>query len=416
MPSSASPSTLMPVAEALEKLLSGVTPRETETAPLLEANKRVLASDLSATRSQPPFHASAMDGYAVRSDDLADMPTELDLIGQAPAGHGFEGTVSSGQAVRIFTGAPLPDGADTVVIQENTERPADGKVRILSAPKQGANIRAAGLDFKQGDVLLSQGHRLDFRSLSLAASMNHPDLAVIRKPRVAILATGDELVTPGGTPGPDQIIASNQIGIAALVEDCGGVAIDLGIATDDNEAIAAKVRQALDLKADVLVTLGGASVGDHDLVQDVLGGQGMDLAFWKIAMRPGKPLMAGTIGDTKVLGLPGNPVSSLVCALLFLKPLLLRMLGTSGPETGNVITKHFARLEKPLKANDRRQDYVRAELTVSEDGTLSVRPFDLQDSSLLGLFSRSSALIIRPPHADAADTGDTVQILPVSFL
>lgn len=397
---------LIPVDEALERLLKDVCPLGHEDVPLAAANGRILAKDLASRRTQPPFAASAMDGYAVRHADVSVVPAPLTIVGEAPAGHGFAGTVSAGEAVRIFTGAPVPNGADTVVIQENTRRDGD-RVTIQEAPRPGANIRAAGLDFSEGDVLLSAGTRLDYRSLSLAASMNHAALPVQRKPLVAVLATGDELVAPGGNPGPDQIIASNHAGIAAMVEDCGGSVLDLGISPDDAEIMAQHVRRAIKAKADILVTLGGASVGDHDLVQGVLGSEGMELAFWKIAMRPGKPLMAGHLGDTKVLGLPGNPVSSIVCALLFLKPLLARMLNqpVSGGKPAEAV------LDADLKENDHRQDYVRAVLTGEEDGRLRVTPFPTQDSSMLSLLARSNALIVRPPNAPAAKAGGRVPVL-----
>ena len=397
---------LMPVSEALERLLSSVVPLENELVPLEQANGRFLASPLASTRTQPPFAASAMDGYAVRHDDLADGAVSLTVIGDAPAGHGFAGRVEAGQTVRIFTGAPLPDGADTILIQENTERSND-TIKVLEHPSKGAFVRPAGLDFSEGETLLAPPQKLDYRHLALAAAMNHASLPVVRRPRVAILATGDELVRPGDNPGPDQIIASNHAGIAALVEDCGGEPIDLGIAPDDPIMLAKHVRRAISEKADILVTLGGASVGDHDLVQDVLGKEGMDLAFWRIAMRPGKPLMAGHLGKTKVLGLPGNPVSSLVCGLLFLKPLIAAMLGNMSARS----KPKEAVLGKDIAENDRRQDYVRASLSENSDGQLIVEPFEKQDSSMLGLLARSCALIIRPPHAPAQKAGTSVPIL-----
>ncbi|MBD8890709.1 molybdopterin molybdotransferase MoeA [Roseibium litorale] len=397
---------LIPVSEALERLLKDVHPLGRENVPLSAANGRILALDLASKRTQPPFAASAMDGYAVRHADVIEVPATLTLIGEAPAGHGFTGTVQKGETVRIFTGAPVPKGADTVVIQENTGREGS-QVTVLEAPKPGANIRAPGLDFAEGDLLLSARTRLDYRSLSLAAAMNHAVLPVQRKPLVAVLATGDELVTPGGEPGPDQIIASNHAGIAAMVEDCGGAVLDLGISPDDVGIMASHVRRAVEAKADVLVTLGGASVGDHDLVQDVLGGEGMELAFWKIAMRPGKPLMAGHLGGTKVLGLPGNPVSSIVCALLFLKPLLAKMLNQPGQNERLL----EAMVTADLRENDRRQDYIRALLSEDADGRLTVSPFPTQDSSMLSLLARAGALIVRPPHAPAAKSGDRVPIV-----
>jgi molybdopterin molybdotransferase len=397
---------LMPVAEALARLLDGVKPRPTEWVALADANGRILSEDLASTRTQPPFAASAMDGYAVRHADLAEIPARLQVIGEAPAGHGYAGNIGAGETVRIFTGAPVPEGADTILIQEDTTRDGD-TVTALECPALGVYVRPAGLDFKEGEVLLKAQRKLDYRDLALAAAMNHARLPVHKKPVVAILATGDELVQPGTEPGPDQIIASNHLGIAALVEDCGGVPLDLGISPDDSVAMAGYVRQAIEAQADILVTLGGASVGDHDLVQDVLGAEGMDLAFWRIAMRPGKPLMAGHLGATKVLGLPGNPVSSLVCGLLFLKPLLAAMLGQPQAAT----QESQAVLGADIGENDRRQDYVRAEFTQGPDGKLIATPFGKQDSSMLALLARSGALIVRPPHAPALKAGASVPII-----
>ena len=397
---------LMPVDEALGKLLAGAGPLGTERVSLETANGRFLAEPLASTRTQPPFAASAMDGFAIRHADLAQEPATLTIIGEAPAGHGFKGRIEAGETVRIFTGAPVPEGADTILIQENAERGGE-RITVLEKPQKGAFVRPAGLDFAEGDVLLAPPLKLSYRHLALAAAMNHAELPVYRRPKVAILATGDELVRPGSKPGPDQIIASNHAGIAALVEDCGGEPLDLGISPDDPAALASHVRRALTEDADILVTLGGASVGDHDLVQEVLGQEGMDLAFWRIAMRPGKPLMAGWLGRTRVLGLPGNPVSSLVCGLIFLKPLLQTMLGQppeqSGPKT--------AILGAALPENDRRQDYVRAILSEGTDGRPVVTPFSRQDSSMLNLLARSGALIVRPPFAPALAPGAEVPVL-----
>lgn len=396
---------LMPVSEALARLLEGVAPLETEEASLADANNRFLAKSLHSTRTQPPFSASAMDGYAIRHED-AEVGATLTVIGEAPAGHGFSGQVLKGQCVRIFTGAPVPGGADTILIQENAAR--DGKVITLeSIPKKGAFVRPAGLDFSKGDALLVPPMKLGYRQLALAAAMNHAVLPVIRRPKVAILATGDELVRPGAEPGPDQIIASNHAGIAALVEDCGGTSLDLGISPDDPVELARHVRRGLLEQADILVTLGGASVGDHDLVQDVLGQEGMDLSFWRIAMRPGKPLMAGNLGKTRVLGLPGNPVSSIVCGLLFLKPLISAMLGQDAKKSG----QELALLGAALPQNDRRQDYVRAALEEDANGRSVATPFEKQDSSMLDLLARSGALIVRPPHAPKLSAGEQVPII-----
>lgn len=397
---------LMPVAEALEKLLSDVDTLESEFATLEQANGRTLGENLVSKRTQPPFAASAMDGYAIRHEDVADGGAVLDVIGEAPAGHGYSGKVEQGQTVRIFTGAPLPEGADTILIQENAERKAD-RISVLVIPQQGAYVRPAGLDFQKDQVLLEPPLKLTYRHLALAAAMNYPEVPVVRRPSVAILATGDELVRPGTEPGPDQIIASNHAGIAGLVEDCGGLPLDLGISPDDPVELAHHVRRAITDRADILVTLGGASVGDHDLVQDVLGQEGMDLAFWRIAMRPGKPLMAGRLGTTRVLGLPGNPVSSLVCGLLFLKPLIHRMLGSASGATA----PRQAVLGDDLPENDRRQDYVRSTLHEDADGRLVATPFSKQDSSMLALLARSGALIVRPPHAPALKAGSSVDVL-----
>ena len=397
---------LMPVAEALEKLLSDVTPLETEHADLAGSNGRSLAENLVSKRTQPPFAASAMDGYAIRHQDIHDPGSVLEIIGEAPAGHGFEGSVGAGQTVRIFTGAPLPEGADTILIQENANR-QDNRISVLEIPAKGAFVRPAGLDFQKDQVLLAPPLKLTYRHLALAAAMNYPRLPVVRQPKVAILATGDELVRPGVEPGPDQIIASNHAGIAAMVEDCGGSPVDLGISPDDPVELANHVRSAITEHADILVTLGGASVGDHDLVQDVLGQEGMDLAFWRIAMRPGKPLMAGRLGKTKVLGLPGNPVSSLVCGLLFLKPLIQKMLGYPA----EAVAPKQAIIGADIPENDRRQDYVRATLHEDADGRLVATPFTKQDSSMLALLAKSGALIIRPPHAPAQKAGSAAEIL-----
>lgn len=397
---------LLPVEEALERLLSDVSPlTDVVTVPLGEADGRLLASDLVAMRTQPPFPASAMDGYAVRHADIATVPSELAVIGQSAAGHGFSGGLAEGEAVRIFTGAPLPPGADTVVIQENVERLAESRIRVLEGAAPGRHIRRAGLDFGEGEKLLVAGDRLDAGRLMLAAAMNHAVLPVRRRPRVAVLATGDELVAPGEEPGPDQIIASNSFGVAAIVQEAGGEVLDLGIARDTLEAIQAAVDVAEREAADVLVTLGGASVGDHDLVQDALAGRGMILDFWRIAMRPGKPLMFGRLGARRVLGLPGNPVSSMVCALLFLRPLVARLAGLRLAEPVS-----DAVLGKPMPENDHRQDYVRATLARRSDGKLVATPFDLQDSSLMRSFSRSHALIIRRPAAAAAQAGEPCRV------
>lgn len=347
-----------------------------------------------------------MDGYAVRHEDISDAGAELAVVGQSAAGRGFRGEVRRGEAVRIFTGAPLPAGADTVIIQEDTESLPDGRIRTLFAPAKGRHIRSSGQDFEAGDVALSRGNVLDAGRLTLAASMNHEGLPVFARPRIAIVATGDELLPPGSSPGADQIIASNTFGVAAIARENGAEILDLGIVPDDREAIAAAVAKAQMAEADVLVTLGGASVGDHDLVQSTLLGCGMTLDFWRIAMRPGKPLMVGELAGMTVLGLPGNPVSSLVCALLFLEP-LTRKLALLPPRS-RIIS---ARLAAPLPANDRRQDYIRARLTVGPDGLLLAHPFTRQDLSMVKIFAQSDGLIVRRPNAPEASSGDTCDVL-----
>lgn len=397
---------LLPVADALARLLDGIAPLETQALPIQEAAGRVLAAPVTARRTQPPFSASAMDGYAVRAQDIASAPAQLTVIGEAAAGHAFAGHVGAGEAVRIFTGAPVPEGADTVLIQENTVPIGDDRIEARDPTSKGRHIRVAGLDFKEGERLLEAGRLLDPAALSLAAAANCAELPVVRRPRVAILATGDELVVPGATPGPDQIIASNGYGIAALVAACGGEAIDLGIAHDQLDEIEAAVDQAVAAEADILVTLGGVSVGDHDLVQAALGRRGMSLDFWKIAIRPGKPLMYGRLAGMRVLGLPGNPVSSLVCGQVFLRPMVAAL--AARPDDNDIRDAHLA---TDMAANDQREDYVRARLTYAADGSLLAEPFPVQDSSMLSVLARADGLVIRPPHAPAAPAGSPCRVL-----
>jgi molybdopterin molybdotransferase len=396
---------LLPVEEALSRLLSDAEAGPSENVPLAEAAGRVLAEPIVALRTQPPFPASAMDGYAIRAVDVARVPARLTVIGQAPAGKQFTGTVGPNEAVRIFTGAPVPEGADTILIQENARAVADGIVEAVETVAAGRHIRRIGLDFVQGDVLLDKGRLLDAAALSLAASANHPRLPVVKAPLVAIIATGDELLPPGSEPGPDQIIASNGYGVGAIARSIGAEVLDLGIVPDRREAIAAAVKRALEAGADVIATLGGASVGDHDLIHDVLTGEGMALDFWKIAMRPGKPLMFGRLGGTRVVGLPGNPVASLVCSHLFLKPLLAKLGGR--PDTPDL---RHAVLGTAMAANDLRQDYVRA-TAVERGGKLVATPFAVQDSSMLKMLAYADALIIREPFAPAAAAGDICRVL-----
>ncbi len=398
---------LLPVAEAKSRILDGAAPTSQERAELRVAFGRVLAQDVPARITQPPFNSSAMDGYAVRAEDVAQTPATLQVIGEAPAGAAFNGEVGHGEAVRIFTGAPVPEGADTIVIQENTEAAESGVV-ILKAPKPRQFVRPRGLDFAEGEVLLTAGTRLGSREIALAAAMNHPDLSVRRKPKVAILPTGDELIAPGGSPAPDQIISSNNFGMAAFVERYGGEAIDLGVVGDSASAL----NQALGAaqNADILVTLGGASVGKHDLVQQALIRAGMTLDFWKIAMRPGKPLIFGQIGETRVLGLPGNPVSTFVCAAIFLRHLLDALLGRPGEDTAPTAT-----LGADMGENDERQDYMRATLETAPDGTRIATPFPKQDSSMLRTLAAADGFIVRPPFDKARRTGEIVEIMISDF-
>lgn len=396
---------LLPVEEALRLLLEEAEPLSGESVPLAAAAFRVLAEPVAALRTQPPFDASAMDGYAVRAADIASVPPKLKVIGDAPAGRRFAGKLGAGEAVRIFTGAPIPDGADTILIQENARILPDGTVEVTAPTAAGQHIRRAGLDFEEGELLLEKGRILDPAALSLAASANHAALPVIRKPLVGILATGDELLPPGSDPGPDQIIASNAYGVAAIAAAAGAEVLDLGIVPDRKNLIAAALRQAFARNADIVVTLGGASVGDHDLVREVLEELGVEIGFWMVAVRPGKPLMFGRNARTRILGLPGNPVASLVCSHLFLKPLIARLAGREHrPDLRD------AMLATPMAANDLREDYVRAVVTETESGPVAT-PFPIQDSSMLKTLAAANALIVREPHAPASDRGASCKVL-----
>ena len=397
---------MLSVEEAPRRILAAARPLPAEQIGLADAHGRVLCEDIAARRTQPPAAVSAMDGYAVRAEDVAEVPARLRVVGYAPAGGAHEGALGPGEAVRIFTGGPVPDGADAIVIQEDTE--SDGSTVTVkeSAPK-GRYVRPAGLDFRAGDVLLKKGRLLTARDVGLAAAMNHPWLMVHRRPRVTILATGDEVVMPGDPVGPNQIVSSNGLGLAAAVRAFGGEPVLLGIAPDDREALGRIAAGAAG--SDLLLTTGGASVGDHDLVQSVLGKQGLEIDFWQIAMRPGKPLMFGHIGATMMLGLPGNPVSTLVCAMIFVQPALRRMIGLGDglPETVK------ARLAAPLPKNDRRQDYLRATAERDAQGGLLVRSFEKQDSSMMAPLAKADCLILRPPHAAPSAAGETVEVLPM---
>jgi molybdopterin molybdotransferase len=403
---------LLSVAQARARILAGVSRvRLAETVALEHASGRTLASDLAAKRTQPPKAMSAMDGYAVRAEDLSQLPVKLKQIGESTAGHGFPGPIGPRETVRVFTGAPVPLGCDTILVQENAREEA-GFVEPLAAVASGRNIRAKGVDFTEGDVLLAAGTRLGASNIGLAAAMNFAEVAVIRRPRVAILATGDELVRPGETIGPDQIIATNSYAVAALIEGAGGEPLDLGIAKDELGALETGVSAARAASADLLVTIGGASVGDYDLVKPALAKQGMELNFWKIAMRPGKPVIHGRLGDMIILGLPGNPVAAVVAGIMFLVPLVRALSGD--PDAGRDQSEP-AILGKALRANDSRQDYMRATLQPVETGLPIATPFDIQDSSLLRVLAQAQCLLVRAPHAPAAAAGDPCRIIRLRF-
>ncbi len=400
---------MLSVEQATGRILDGVRAIEDiESVAIADALGRVLAAPLKATFDQPPFAASAMDGYAVRLTDLAGETPRLDVIGEAAAGHAFRGTVGPGEAVRIFTGAPLPDGADAIVIQENVTREGKTAVVIGGEPDPG-HIRPQGCDFAAGAELVPADRRLTARDVTLAAAMNRGTLEVRRKPVVAILATGDELVAPGTPLGSAQIVSSNPYGIAGIVASAGAEPRLLGIAGDTRESLEAHFDAAEGV--DLLITIGGASVGDHDLVAPVLQARGMTLDFWKIAMRPGKPVMFGRIGANRMIGVPGNPVSSLICARLFAVPLIRRLLGLRGPD----LPMRQMPLAAPLGANGPRAHYMRATLVGDDGSGFSVRPCRSQDSSLLTVLADADVLIVRPPLASAAAAGDLVTVVDLDF-
>jgi len=398
---------LLPVADALARILDGVKPLGSEAIALERAADRVLAEAVVAKRDQPPFPASAMDGYAVRHADVEALPATLRVAGMSAAGHGYRKMVEPGAAIRILTGAPVPAGADTVVIQENTTREGD-TLTVVNPTVKGRNIRRAGLDFAKGDTVLEAGARLRPRDIGLAAAANAAKLRVRMKPRVILFTTGDELVLPGGRARPDQIYSSNSHALAAMVEALGASVTNLGIVRDTLAATKAAVRKGM--KGDILLTTGGASVGDHDYVQEAFKACGIAIDFWKIAMRPGKPFMYGRKGKLHVMGLPGNPVSALVTARLFLKPLIDTMLGLPS----ETVPPHGI-LTAPLAANDDRQDYIRATLAIDSHGRRSVSPFPVQDSSMQRTMQQAQCLIIRPPLAPAAQPGQSVPILLIDF-
>ena len=397
-------SPLIPVDEARQRIAAAMRPVGIETVPLDQALGRVLAEDVTARVSHPPVAVSAMDGYAVSGADVQSVPTTLRRVGEAPAGGSHPGTVKAGEAVRIFTGGPVPAGTDTVVLQENTEAIGD-QVVVHQVTALGRHVRAAGLDFETGQTLLRAGRRLSARDVGLAAAMNVPSLRVRKRPRVAVLSTGSELVSAGGAVGPARIVDANGPALAAVLRSFGAEPVSLGIARDDVATLQDAAAHARG--TDLFLTLGGASVGEHDLIQKALGLQGLAVDFWKVAIRPGKPLMFGRLGELPVLGLPGNPVSALVCALLFVRAAVDGLLGR--PLAEPTIT---ATLGRDLEANDTRQDYMRSELVRGADGTLIATPLARQDSSMLASLAASGCLVVRAPFAPALKAGGLVPIIP----
>ncbi|MGO9484218.1 MAG: gephyrin-like molybdotransferase Glp [Rhodomicrobium sp.] len=393
----------MTVAEARARILDGVMPLPGESVSIYDATGRVLAEGMAAKLTQPPFDASAMDGYAVHAADVAAVPVSLKVIGASAAGHGFAGKAGSGEAVRIFTGAPLPEGADTIVIQENTKPEPPDAVTIFEGAPEGRHIRRRGYDFEAGHIALEAGTRLSSRHLMLAAAMNHATVSVRRKPVIALLANGDELVPPGDTPKPGQIVSSIPAGLKAAIEAWGGEALLLDIAKDTKESIAALADAAT--AADVLATIGGASVGEHDLVRGTLEVKGARFEVLKAALRPGKPVMFGVMGAQRVLSLPGNPASAMICARVFLKPLIAALLGLPTDEL-----MHQVPLAGPIEANGDREHYMRA---IASGGTVS--PLSDQDSSLVAAYARANCLLVRPADAPALPAGALVPILSLDF-
>ena len=399
---------MIPVEEARTRILAGIAPTPAEVVALAEAWGRVLARPVLSRLTQPPRDVSAMDGYALRAAD-ATLGATLKVVGAAPAGHPWDGTLAAGEALRLFTGSVVPDGADSILLQEDATRSGDS-VTVNEAATQGRHIRRAGQDFAAGDTLIAPGKRLNARDIGLAAAGNNAWLTVHRRPRVAILATGDEIALPGDPIPPGGIVSSNSHALAALVRAAGGDPVVLPLAPDDRAALMAAADSVHGM--DLLLTSGGASVGDHDLVQEALGARGLIVDFWQIAMRPGKPLMHGRLGDVAMIGLPGNPVSSLVCAILFVVPALQKLSGLPAAAPPTVM----ARLGAPLAANDKRADHLRATLSTAPDGTLVATAFPRQDSSMLRLMARADALILRAAHAPAADAGATVPVIRLDAL
>ena len=400
---------MISVDEAIGRIVSSIHPVMDEIVMLSESAGRVLAQDLSARVTQPPFDVSAMDGYAVRTEDVKS-PAHLELIGESAAGASFEGQVNAGQTVRIFTGAQVPSGADAIIIQEDAEAKDSPRIAFQVAAVKGRHIRPKGGDFSKGDCTLRAGKRLNARDIGLAASMNTAWVTVKRRPLVAILATGDELALPGNPVGPHQIISSNALALAANIRQWGGIPLDLGIARDNRASLVAAAQAAQ--KSDLIVSTGGVSVGDHDLVQEVFRDEGLEINFWRVAMRPGKPSLFGSLNGVPLLGLPGNPVSSAVCANVMLRPALAALSGVNNPhETSPMRTGVLAR---DLPANGKRQHYMRASFQPAVDGTNPplVTPFESQDSAMQSLLVQANCLAVRAPLAPAAKRGDVIEFLP----
>ena len=400
------------VKDALQRIIKDISTVSTEEVSLISALDRVTAEDVKARRSQPPVAVSSMDGYAVKSEDVTTVPSKLIRVASVPAGREYTKKLKNGEAVRIFTGAPVPKGADTIVIQEDViaSSETDGsEITIVKGAKKGVYIRRSGLDFKNGEIGIPKNKRLTSRDIGLAASMNVPWILVRRRPRIAILATGDEIVRPGESASKNQIVSSNSYMLHAFMTALGADVQILGIAPDNTHTIGALAREAHG--SDLLVTTGGASVGEHDLIQkalstDKFGKQGLNLNFWKIAMRPGKPLIFGELQQKPFIGLPGNPVSTMICGLIFLKPAIETMLGLEHKQE-----TVFASLSKDLHKNDERQDYLRAYYFDTKKGEKIVEPFPLQDSSMMANLAKANCLIVREPFDKKRKKGDTVKII-----
>ncbi|MCB1364045.1 MAG: molybdopterin molybdotransferase MoeA [Rhodobacteraceae bacterium] len=390
---------MITVSEARSRLFDLISPVPAEDVPLIGAAGRVLARDVVARRDQPPFSASSMDGYALKAVEV-EAHAMFRIVGESAAGHRFAGSVGPGQAVRIFTGAPMPEGADFVVMQENVERKGD-VITLADAPGTKDNVRRAGVDFTSG-ATVDAPRVLRPEDIALLAAMNIASVPVARKPVVALISTGDELVMPGDDPGPDQIIASNTFGLKAMLDNLGAEARMLPIAQDTEASL--RTAFALAEGADMVVTIGGASVGDHDLVGRVAGDLGLERSFYKILMQPGKPLMAGRLGGAAMVGLPGNPVSAMVCGYIFLAPMIRAMLGLGKAQP----RLHQGVLAAAIGPNGPREHYLRARI----DGG-KVAAFDNQDSSLLSVLAQADALLVRPPDDPAREAGETVSYLPI---